>query len=331
MPKRTTATMDRTIRAAGTAAATCLVSVLLVGSARPVRAEIIERVVAVVNDEAVFLSELRRRAAPFLASVVAEAPEADRKQHLDALYGKLLSQLVDELLIEQTAQELKLTVSSLEVDQAIDNVRRSNGLSDEQFWEAVTQQGFTKAQYRQDVRKQLLRLKVINQKVRTRINISEGQIREEYDKRVRQARRSQRFSASHILFPLPEGATATEVKKAMSAAEALRANLTADNFNTEAEARGGGELGWLDQGDLPTSLETALLDLDPGQISAPVRGPAGLHIFLLVERQAHTAEMPAFEASRETIQQELLAKAMQRQEGIFLSELRKSAVIEKRK
>ncbi|MDD9947549.1 MAG: SurA N-terminal domain-containing protein [Myxococcales bacterium] len=307
-----------------------LLVMTVAGGSIPAHAEVIERVVAVVNDEAVFLSELRRRAAPFLASVVADASPGERRERVNALYNNLLNQLVDEVLIEQTAQELKLTVSSLEVDQAIDNVRRSNGLSDEQFWEAVGEQGFTRAQYRQDVRKQLLRLKVINQKVRTRVNISEGQVREEYDKRLRQARRSQRFRAAHVLYALPEGASATEVKKAMSAASEMRVRLTADNFIAQAEAHGGGELGWLDQGDLPTSLETTLLDLEPGQISAPVRGPAGVHLFLLQERQAQATQMPTFAASRATIQQELLAKAMQRQEGIFLSELRKNAVIDRR-
>ena len=292
------------------------------------RAEIIEQVVAVVNDEAVFLSQLRRRAAPFLESVVAGAPPAQRKARVDALYEKLLGQLIDEALIEQTAKELELSVSTLEIDQALDNVRRTNNMTDEQFWQAVAEQGFSKAQYRGDVRKQLLRLKVINQKVRSRISVGEAQVREEYDTRVRQARRSQRFRAAHLLVPLSEGAPATEVAEAMRKARKVRAALTPDNFVTTAEQHGGGELGWLDQGDLPQSLENALLDLDLNQISAPVRGPAGVHIFLLEERQAGGANTPSFEASRAGIQQELVTKAMERQEAIFLSELRKNAVID---
>lgn len=317
------------------AAATGLIVVLAGGLSwlswsRSAAAEIVERVVGVVNDEAIFLSQLRRRAAPLLEAVIAQAPEKDRATRIKALYKKLLEQLVDETLIEQTARELQVSVSSLEIDQAIDNVRRTNGLEESEFWQAVTGQGFTRAQYRIDVRKQLLRLKVVNQKVRARVNVSEAQVREEYDNRIRQARRSQRFRAAHILLPLEPGASATVVSSTMSEANALRATLSPETFTAAAEGRVGGDLGWLDQGDLPEALESVLLDLEVGQISPPVRGPSGIHVFWLQERQQMDVQMPSFEDSARMIQQEMTGRAMQRQEAIFLSQLRKGAVIDLR-
>jgi peptidyl-prolyl cis-trans isomerase SurA len=294
------------------------------------RAEVIERVVAVVNDDAIFLSELRRRAAPFLEQVISGASEQERKLRIDRLYEQFLKELIDEQLIEQAARKMNISVSSSEVDQAIDNVRTQNSLSPEKFWEAVKAQGFTEKQYRADVRKQLLRLKVTNQRVRSRINVNDETVKEEYEDRVRRARRRQRFHAAHVFLPLQPTATATEVSEAMKVAAQLRSTLTPANFDAAMAQRGGGDLGWLDQGDLPEPLENALLNLEPQQISAPVRGPSGIHIFELRERQSGGVALPPFEDSKEPIYRELLDRAMARQQEVFLAELRRGAVIDNR-
>ncbi|HEX7480422.1 MAG TPA: peptidyl-prolyl cis-trans isomerase, partial [Polyangiales bacterium] len=189
-------------------------------------------------------------------------------------------------------------------------------------------QGFTEKQYREDVRKQLLRLKVTNQRVRSRVNIGEDTVKDEYDDRVRAARRHQRFHAEHVFLPLVATATATEVVKATKLAQDLRKGLTADNFDSAIASHAGGDLGWLDQGDLPEELETALLNLEPGQLSEPVRGPSGVHVFWLRERQAGGNTIPPFAQAKDIIYRELLDKAMAKQQDLFLAELRRAAVID---
>lgn len=313
-------------------------SALLCGSllatfifAQQAKAEVIERVAAIVNDQVVLLSDLRRRAAPFLEQILTGADnQNERMSRVKQLYKRLLQQLVDEELIEQAAKKAHVSVTGTEVEQAIDNVRRQNSLSEDAFWQAVRTQGFNEKNYREDVRKQLLRLKVINQRVRSRVNINDQTVRDSYDDRVRSARRSQKFHAEHIFTPLPPTAPATEVARALKEANELRKQLTPENFAAEAAQNGGGDLGWLDQGDLPSMLEDALLSLSEGEISAPVRGPSGLHIFLLRERQSGTTTIPGYEQVKVSIQRELLDKAMQRQEELFIRGLRREAVVDAR-
>lgn len=292
------------------------------------RAEVIERVVAVVNDDAVWLSELRRKAAPYIEGVIAQAAtDTERSELLQQMYGQILQQLIDELLIDQTARTMQLSVTSAEVEQAITNVQQQNQMTPEQFWQAVQNQGFTEAQYRADVRKQLLRLKVSNQRLRGRVNITEEDVREKYETTVRQSRRNQRFRAAHLFVEVPEQAAATEVATAKKRAEELHAGLTPENFEQSMVDNGGMELGWLSQGDLPDELEQELLRLEPGQISAPVRGPAGFHIFLLQERQAGDGTVTEYDQAREAIYRQMLEESMGRQEQMFLTELRRNAVI----
>ncbi len=306
-------------------------AVLLLGLGARAHAEVVEGVAAVVNDRAILLSDVRRRAAPFLEQLVNDAPGArERASRIKQLYKRLLQQLMDEELIEQAARKMHVSVTIADVDQAIDNVRRQNSMTEAAFWQAVRAQGFTEKNYREDVRKQLLRLKVINQRVRSRINIADQTVREAYDDRVRDARRTQKFHAVHIFTPLPQGASATAVARALKKAQALRKQLTPDNFSAYAAKSGGGDLGWLDQGDLPPVLEETLLGLSQGEISQPVRGPSGVHIFLLRERQSGASAIPPFEKVRASIQRELLDKAMQRQEELFIKGLRRDAVLEAR-
>lgn len=307
-----------------------LASLLVSLTDAPAKAEVIERVAAVVNDRAVLLSDLRRRAAPFLEQAVRDVSAAERKTRIKQLYAGLLQQLVDEELIEQAAAKGHVTVSSTEVEQAIENVRRQNSLEEAAFWEAVRAQGYTERQYRDDVRKQLLRLKLINQRVRSRVNITELTIKEAYDDRVRDARRAQKFHATHVFIALAPTASATEVAQAMKAAKELRQTLTPQTFDAVAADKGGGDLGWLDQGDLPDVLEEALLELSEGQISQPIRGPAGVHIFHLLARQSGKNTVPPFEEARAEIERGLLDKQMQRQEELFIKGLRREAVLDLR-
>jgi peptidyl-prolyl cis-trans isomerase SurA len=240
--------------------------------------------------------------------------------------------MVDEQLIQKAAREMHVMVGKLEIDQAVERVRRQNALTEEQFWETVRSQGFTEKQYREDVRKQLLRLKVTNQKVRTRVSIPEEDVRERYDEKLRQARRALRFRAAHIFLEVLPAASATEVARARRKAEAIRQGLDAANFDAALKRHGGGDLGWLSQGDLPEILERTLLSLEPGEVSQPVRGPSGLHIFLLRERQRGkgSAAMPPYEKVRERLRQQMMEEAMMRQQKIFLQQLRRQSVIEVR-
>lgn len=312
--------------------AALLCAICLVAAHPPARArvETIERVVAVVNDEAIFLSDLRHRAAPMLSQIVSTTPKDERSARIRALYDDLIEQLVDQELIAQAARRMQVTVSRDDVNRAIQNVRTQSELGEDEFWQAVEQQGFTEAEYRRDVRQQLLRLKVLNQRVRSRVNITEENVRERYEMKMRKARQALEFRASHVFLAVPDDATATEIKEIRERAEELRRGLTPESFEEATRTYGGGDLGWLSQGDLPDTLEDALLSLETGEISPVVRGSAGFHIFLLRERQRGKAELPSYEQYRERLYQEMVQEAMAQQEELFLEDLRRRAVIDVR-
>lgn len=289
-------------------------------------ADVVERVVATVNNEAIFLSDLRKRAVPFLPQV-AEAPtETERMSRLKDLYEELLTLLIDEQLIRQLASSSGIRVTEADIDNAIENLRMQNNMTEEEFTEALEQQGLTQSQYRKDLKRQLIRLKVMNERVRSRVNVTEEEVRARYEERARGEGNDLRFRVSHLVVPLDPEASATQVAAVRQEAQEIRAALTPENFNARAEELGGGELGWISQGDLPENLERELLPLNAGEISRPVRGNNGFHIFFLQDRQIGT-DFPSYEEMKQELYREMLDAAMLRQEKIFLDEMRRKAVI----
>ncbi|MCA9608114.1 MAG: SurA N-terminal domain-containing protein [Myxococcales bacterium] len=305
-----------------------LVALVALGAvARPAKAEVIERVVAVVNDDAILLSELRRRAAPFLERAMAVPTAAGRMAAIEQLYGEVLDRMVQEQLFIQAAEEMQVTVSNAEVDRAIENVRTQARLDQTQFWQAVQAQGFSPDQYRADVRRQLLRLKVLNHRARGRVNITEDQVRERYDMMVARERRSEQYRPAQIYFDVPADATATQIADIRRRAEEVRASIhDADDFWAE----GGASLGTMSEGSLAGGLEDILANLDVGEISDVARGPAGFHIFLLEAREEGAANVPAYEQVRMQIYQGMMGEAMEHQEEIFIAELRRRATVDLR-
>lgn len=313
------------VRAARVPATLLAITLGLLALTRPAKAEVIERVVAVVNEKAIFLSELRRRAAPFLDRIMQAPSQAQQMAAIEQLYGELVERMIQEELFIQAAERMSVSVTRAEVDRAIRNVQQQSGLADAQFWEAVAAQGFTETQYRSDVRRQLLRLKVLNQRARGRVNITETQVRERYDMMLARARRQAQFRAGMILVQAAEGASATELAEARARAARVRSAIhDSDDFWTQ----GGMDLGTLNQGDLPPVLEDTLMGLESGQISDPVRGPAGFYIFLLVDRQQAAAGVPDYDDVRMQIYQQMMQDAMGQQEETFLQELRRQAVVD---
>jgi parvulin-like peptidyl-prolyl isomerase len=135
---------------------------------------------------------------------------------------------------------------------------------------------------------------------------------------------------AHVFFPLSEGASATDLAAARDLATEVRATIRQETFEQAIQTHDGGEIGWVRQGELPQALENALIALEPGEISAPVRGETGFHLLLLEERETGDGSVPRYEEIKERIFGEMLDRAMARQERIFVDEHPREALIAKR-
>lgn len=138
--------------------------------------EVVDRVVCVVDDDAIFLSELERRARPFLAEIPAGLPTEQRAQRRAEVMRTALDRMLDDQLIRRAATRAHLTVSEDDVDEFIGRMATERGATPEQIYAALQQEGVSRAEYRTYMESEVLQLRVLQARVRGRINITEADL-----------------------------------------------------------------------------------------------------------------------------------------------------------
>ncbi len=145
-----------------------------------VTAELLDRVVAIVNDEIITLSELE----DYRKSVYQEKPGEDdwlwKKWNLLEARDQALNSLIEEKLITQEASKLKITVKPKEVENALESLERQRGMTQEQLEEALKSEGVTLEKYKSDIEISLKRTRLISQQLKSEIRIKEEDLKAYY-------------------------------------------------------------------------------------------------------------------------------------------------------
>jgi peptidyl-prolyl cis-trans isomerase SurA len=326
--------------AVAAAAAAICGSFALAAPAEP-KAVLVDGIAAVVGSEIILVSDVVERSRGVFAEIEAQSRQSGRRPPVGEerilVMREVLEAMIDDILIQQQAEELKLSVTADEVEAAIENVAAENGLDRETFERAVAAQGMDMVSYRADMRRNLLRFKVINLKVRGRVKITDVEAREYYNNLVRDVRTAGWFEGAHILVRVPRGARAVEVARLRKRAEEIRDRIAAgESFEAVAKeasddaatAPRGGSLGVRKPGEIPAVLDRVFVDMEPGEVVGPVRTPAGFHVVKLVAREELGVQ--PFADVRQRIINQLVQEEMVRQERIWLKELRLRTFIDRR-
>ena len=299
--------------------------------------EIIERVVCVVDDDAIFLSELERRARPFLAEIPAGLAAPQLAQRRAEVLRTALDRMLDDQLIRRAATRAHLTVSEDDVDEFIGRMATERGATPEQIYAALQQEGVSRTEYRSYMESEVLQLRVLQARVRGRINITDADLQQAYRRAVREAADQTVPTIAHVLIGVAEESTPEQVAAARARAlEVVRrarggedfGNLARQMSDDTASRESGGVLGEIQPGSLPEELDRAITALAVGGVSEPVQGPAGWHVLRLVSRRA--VEPPPFASVRDRLYAALVNREMLRQRGIYLRELRRTVSIDDR-
>ena len=301
------------------------------------RAELVDRVAAVVNNEVISLSEVEKRAAPDLARVDQETTGPERAQKRAATLRRILDTMIDEKLVDNELKELKVSIGDKEVDAAIDEVKKSYNLNDEQLQQAVTKEGYTLAEYREQMRKQIGRYKLISEKVRKNIKVSDADVQSEYDRMTRSEGEDYEVHIRHILIAVPRNASQPQVEQARrkAAAIAVEAREPGVNFAELAKKRSegssssdGGDLGFFKRGTMVPEFERVAFNLKTGEVSDPVRTQFGWHVLKLED--IRKLGMKPLADLRPEIEERLRRQQAERLTSQYMETLRNGAVVEKK-
>lgn len=296
--------------------------------------DIINAVVAVVNDDIITLYDVNREAQPVIN-------EAEKKAALDdasrsRIRRTTLDRLIERKVTEQKIRELNIRVSEEEIRQAIDDVRKQNNIpSQEALVAALAGQGLSFDQYRAQLQEQIEKLKLVSMEVRAKVQVGETEIREYYTANRAKYTEEESFRARHIFFKIGAKATPEEIQRTTATALSVLADARggkdfaelAKKFSEDPAARkDGGDLGSFKKGDMQPELEKAILSLKVGEVSDLVTTPIGLHIIKL-ESRAPGATKP-FESVKAEIEETIYRKKSEERFSQWAKELRTKASVE---
>lgn len=299
------------------------------------RKVVVDRVAAVVNDAIIMQSELDVRMAPLRQEIKQIADPKERARRAAKVQSQVLTDMVNDELIVQAAQEAKIDVEPGEVNAAVDEIKRENKLDDAALSQVLAQQGFTMASYKADLRKQILRLRATNQLVRPRVNVTNEDVRARYDQMQRRSEAVSSIRLAHMLFKLPERPTEQQLAEAKDrAAKAISrvrggedfAKVAGEVSDDDGTKTTGGELGWFERGSITPEWETVVFAMDKGDVRGPISGPQGLHVFTVLE--VKRSDLKSFDELKEQLKAELTRRETEKQSRLWIEDLRKKAHID---
>ena len=296
----------------------------------------VDRVVAVVNDEIILDSELATQLTPYEGDLEGIDAPKERARRREKLRSQVLEEMISEELIVEAAAEAKLEeITPKEVDQIIADTKADNKLDDATFQQALAAQGVTLAQYRTNIKRQLTRVRALKMLVAPKVNVTDEEVRAQYDQMLRRSDAVSQVRLAHIQLSLPERPTDAEVAAARAKAADIVNRVKAGEdfgklaaeFSDDANTKtSGGELGWIERGTLEPAWEQVVFAMDAKDVRGPVAGPRGLEVFYVSELKR--TEMKPFEKMKDQLKGELQQRNMQKQTEQWLEELRKKAYVE---
>ncbi len=281
--------VSRTWRQAALSAAIAVAGFLAVVPAQGAAPHLLDRVVAVVNDDVITQGELDYRMQ------LAEAQLA--RQHIpmppeDVLRKQVLERMILDRAQLQLAQETGLRVDDATVNAAIARMAQQNGMTLAQMRTKVEADGVPFDRFREDMRNEITIMRLRDREVDAHIQVTEGEIDDYLAAQAKAAHRAEEYDVAQILIGVPEVASPAYVERARARAEELISQIRggadfgrlAAGYSSAPEALQGGDLGWRSLDRLPSLFANAVRNLAPGGI-ALVRSPVGFHILKLVGRR----------------------------------------------
>jgi len=317
--------------------------VALAGSA--FAAELVDRVAAVVNGKLITLFDLDARVAEIVQRTqgIAFRPGDPRAEELRR---QVLETMINDILIEQEAARLKVTVSETEIDSQIDEIKKKANLTQQQFVDELTKEGLTVKQFRDRLRQDSMKKRLLGFMVHRKVLVTDDEIRDFYEKN-----KSSIPATKSVLGPKVSGNIAFIMVATKKQADELRAKIASNSISFADAAKQfsigpgrdqGGDLGDVQVKDLAPPLRDALKAVPAGQVTQPVMLDGKAVLLIMRSGQGTPAKAaaaaptpapaasdgPSFEAAREQIQEVLYKQKFDKLFQDYMDNLRSKAVVE---
>jgi len=295
-----------------------------------VQAKNLSRIAAVVNDEIISTYQLEQEVK------VALSTQSDKNQlsatQFDSLKASLLEKMINDKLIEQRTKELDLYVDESELSTAIADVQAKNNLTRDTLIQALAAQGMTMENYREKIKKEILRYKLMNREINYKVLVTSGEVRDYFRDHIDEYKVQPKVRVSRISFPMPADASEKQLAALESQVKDVRDQLLAggdfDQILGQLVNANGGDMGEMVETDMAAPLQTAIKGLEQGDVSEPLQLNNQLHLLQVTFR--NPGDINLFDRVKGDIERKLRDEKTDARFKEWQQEIRTNAFVEKR-
>ena len=256
-----------------------------IGAAKP-----IDHIVAVVNGECITRQELDEVLKLSIKQLQKQGIEAPSKEILE---GQVLEREILTRVQLQLANEIGMTIGDTELEQALNRIANANKMTKEEFYVLLNQEGISYDKFREEIRNEMLLVRLKDREVIKKIKVSEGEVDNFLYNQEHSSGNADEYQLSHIIIRVPDQSSPEKIEGRRQRAEEALAKLkngddfaqVAAEFSDAADALEGGKLGWRPATQLPTKFSETLKPMAKGELTQIIQSPSGFHILKLHDRR----------------------------------------------
>lgn len=253
--------------------------------------ETLESIVAVVNNDVITRTELDNR----LRTVKHQLEQQHAPLPPEATLEKqVLDRMILSSLQLQLADRTGVRVDDDTLNRTITRIAEENKMSLSDFRRVLERDGYDFANFREDIRKEIIISRVQQRQIADRIMVSEQEIDNFLATQKAQGNADEEIRLAHILVAVPDAASPERLRAARERAKGILKDLqhgadfqeTAIAMSDGQQALEGGDLGWRKRAELPTLFVDAVANMKVGDISGLIRSSSGYHIIKLLDKRS---------------------------------------------
>ena len=294
---------------------------------------VVDRIVAIVNQEIITLSEVEMWIDP-LQREIQTGDRLEKRERIQELRLKALEKLIEEKLIDQATKKAGIKVTSKEVEATLDDIKQRNAATQEDLEKALAKEGLTLEAFKKQLEKKIQGAKLVNIAMKVETKAGEKELKEFYQKNIDRYRSEESYRPAHILLVIPKEAKSEEIQEIRKRCQDILDKIKKGEdfgelailYSEDISAKDRGDLGFFKKGELLPAIEKEALRLQVGGVSGMIRTDTGFHIIKLLDRRGGTS-IP-FEEIKEKVQGDYYEMERQKAYKQFLSTLKEKAIIE---
>ncbi len=313
-------------------------------AAPAINAKVVDRVVAVVNDDVITSSEVAEFGKVFYDQAKKNSAQNELDQVLAELEKTVVLQLIEQKILEQEARRLNISITEKDIDAAYQRMFEGENITEEQFEEKLAQDGISREYHRKMFAAQILQSKLINFAVKSHVVVTEEMIRNHFKNNYTTTLEDGSYYL--LQFGISWGNDAeSKASKTSAVADKLAAKARTEKVHDLVKNGGdfreltkeysnfpskqdGGEIGILQADEIPEIIKSAIISLEPGEISEVIETPAGFQFFKLVSnRSGETVSKIPYESVKDKIRKRIYERETDQLFKEWITGLKESAYI----